>query len=152
MSWTNHAKSKHSLNMWDSPREKLKEHNQTVSFSFSVDKGVIWGSSCHQGYSSKSLWLSLTLGLGQVWTLYGYYRFFSTQPPIAIVEIGGIFLGGAQRTVKLNNIFVSRTYMRNCFFFPFSPTSILWLTIADTAYLCIPHSPHVNSCLLVVVI
>ena len=76
------------------------------------------------------------------------------QPPTAIVEIGGIFLGGAQRIVKLNNIFVSRTYVRNWFFFffpPFSPISILWLTIADTAYLCSPQSPHVNSCLLVVV-
>lgn len=79
-------------------------------------------------------------------------QFPSRKPPIAIVEIGGIFLGGAQRIVKLNNIFVSRTYMRNWGFFPFSPTSILWLTIADTAYLCIPHRPHVNSCLLVVVI
>lgn len=75
------------------------------------------------------------------------------QPPAAIVETGGIFLGGAQRIVQLNNIFVSRTYVRNWVFFfsPFSPISILWLTIADTAYLCSPQSPHVNSCLLVVV-
>jgi hypothetical protein len=75
------------------------------------------------------------------------------QPLTAIVETGGIFLVGTQRIVKLNNLFVS--FMRNLYeklFFPFSPTSILWFTIADTAYLCIPHSPHVNSCLLVVVI